>query len=84
MAAAPEGVAAALSTLGEQTWEGQEACYGIVFKFLEFVVKAPGEPKFRSVNRWSAAIKTNVLDCPGGAGQFAFRLTRISPIPEST
>mmetsp|Transcript_69561 Transcript_69561/g.148793 ORF Transcript_69561/g.148793 Transcript_69561/m.148793 type:complete len:149 (-) Transcript_69561:60-506(-) len=57
----------ALRSLGEQPWPAQEACYGVLLKLLDNVVKSPDEPKFRSIRRGNAAIKAKVLDCPGGA-----------------
>eukprot|EP00929_Paragymnodinium_shiwhaense_P114265 TRINITY_DN82603_c0_g1_i1.p1 TRINITY_DN82603_c0_g1~~TRINITY_DN82603_c0_g1_i1.p1 ORF type:complete len:165 (-),score=31.10 TRINITY_DN82603_c0_g1_i1:16-510(-) len=57
----------ALSAVGAQPWEVQEACYGVLLKLLGNVVREPAEAKFRSVKSGNATIKAKVFDCPGGS-----------------
>eukprot|EP00931_Biecheleriopsis_adriatica_P119523 TRINITY_DN94753_c0_g1_i1.p1 TRINITY_DN94753_c0_g1~~TRINITY_DN94753_c0_g1_i1.p1 ORF type:complete len:392 (+),score=87.08 TRINITY_DN94753_c0_g1_i1:117-1292(+) len=56
----------ALGLLAALSWPVQEASYGLLLRLLQNALDNPGEPKFRSVKRTSAALKSKLLDCPGG------------------
>eukprot|EP00929_Paragymnodinium_shiwhaense_P076637 TRINITY_DN39437_c0_g1_i1.p1 TRINITY_DN39437_c0_g1~~TRINITY_DN39437_c0_g1_i1.p1 ORF type:complete len:781 (-),score=121.02 TRINITY_DN39437_c0_g1_i1:259-2601(-) len=50
----------------EASWELQEKAYGLVLRMLQKIEESPEEPKFRSVGKAAAKLRSDVLDLPAG------------------